>query len=46
MDNYAKADSVLIADAAFLPLYYGHKISRLWAPKLLKFLNQRGIKNG
>jgi peptide/nickel transport system substrate-binding protein len=29
MDNYAKADSVLIADAAFLPLYYGHKIRLL-----------------
>ena len=27
--NYAKADSVLIADAAFLPLYYGHKIRLL-----------------
>jgi peptide/nickel transport system substrate-binding protein len=27
--SYAKADSVLIADAAFMPLYYGHKIRLL-----------------
>ena len=27
--SYVKADSVLIADAAFIPLYYGHKIRLL-----------------
>ena len=27
--SYAKADSVLIADAAFMPLYYSHKIRLL-----------------
>ena len=26
MSNYYKADSILIADAAFLPIYYEHKI--------------------
>ena len=29
MDNYYKADSVLIADAAFMPIYYEHKIRLL-----------------
>lgn len=29
MSNYSKADSVLIEDAAFMPLYYGHKLRLL-----------------
>jgi peptide/nickel transport system substrate-binding protein len=29
MDNYFKADSVLISDAAFIPIYYEHKIRLL-----------------
>jgi peptide/nickel transport system substrate-binding protein len=29
MNNYSKADSVLIDAAAFVPLYYGHKLRLL-----------------